>query len=133
MPSIGDIEIPIVFEMERSEASPVNEIYPRNSFGNEVDNVLVEHESDVQDVTIIGVVNQELHSSNLSLDEQKKDINSLRGTQKLDNSFKYLDLKGYLLIESVNFTDNFDSDIVNEVEISAKYFPWPQYYPESEP
>jgi len=56
-----------------------------------------------------------------------------RRNSKFDNSFTYSDYNGYLLVEEVDFDDNSDSRIVNEVEIIGRYFPWPKYYAGDKP
>jgi len=41
--------------------------------------------------------------------------------------------KGHLLVETITIDDNSDSGIIKEVEIEGRFFPWPKYYPESQP
>lgn len=130
---IGDVEIPIVSDIINLSEAEVEEIKPLKSYGDDIPNVPVKHEASVQSITILGFLNPETHSEHLSLGEQKEAVKSLRDKGKLDNTFTYGQYKGHLLIEDVDFLDDSDSRIVNEVEIVARYFPWPMYYPESEP
>lgn len=130
---IGDVELPIVSDISEETEAEVEEIKPLKSKGEEMGSVPVKHEASVKTITILGFVNYETHSQHYSLKEQKEDIKRLRNREKTDNSFNYKKYKGYLLVESVDFLDDGNSRIVNEVEIVARYFPWPKYYPESEP
>jgi hypothetical protein len=118
---IGNIELPIVASVEEGSEAEEDEIK------SELDSVVVKHEPSVKSVTITGFMNQELHSSSLSLDEQKAQLNSLRDKSKLENTFVYRSYKGHLFIEEVNISQNSNSRIVNEFEIVARYFPWPKY------
>lgn len=127
MISIGNVELPIVSSVEEESVANSDEIK------SEIDSVVVKHEPSVKTVTISGFLNNELHSSNVSINEQKSNLKSLRKKQKLDNSFNYKQYKGYLLVKETNVEENGDSRIVHEFEIVARYFPWPKYYPESEP
>jgi len=127
MIQVGDIELPIVATVEDEEEAEATEIK------SELDSVTVKHEPSVKTVGISGYLNQELHSNDLTLDEQKERLNLLRDRSKLNNPFIYQSYKGYLLVEEVNFSQNADSRIVNEFEIVARYFPWPRYYPSKEP
>lgn len=130
---IGDVELPIVSDIVNSSEANVDEIKPLKEKGNRMDSVPVKHEASVKTITILGFVNEEIHSQHYSIEEQKEDIKRLRKREKSDNSFDYGSYKGYLLVENVNFVDNGDSRIVNEVEIEARYFPWPKYHPENKP
>lgn len=133
MVNIGDVEIPIVFIIDEETEAEVDEINPHPAVGDSIDQVAVKHEPSVQSITIEGYVNEELHSSNLSIPEQKEKIRDLRNNEILDNSFNYREYKGHLLIEDVDFADNADSKIVNEVAVEARYLPWPKFYPDNEP
>jgi hypothetical protein len=128
MVEIGNIELPIVAGVNPIEESEVSEIQPSNT-----QTVAVKHEAERPTIIITGFLNQELHSSSLSIQEQKSHIKNLSKKETIENSFNYRDWKGHLLIENVDFDDNSDSRIINEVEIEAKYHPWPQFYPENEP
>ena len=125
---IGDIEIPIVSDVEEGSASDVDEISSLS-----IDRVAVKHEPGLREITFDCFLNEQLHSESLTLDEQKKQVKSLRTREVDKNSFNYKDYKGHLLIEDINFIDNSESVIVDEVIIDARYFPWPKYFPESEP
>ena len=129
---IGDVELPIVSEITPLVDAEVDEIRPLKSYDDPIDNVPVKHENTVLELTISGFVNSEIHNQHLSLDEQKRELKSLRKNGKFDNDIDYKKYKGYLLVEDVNFTDDGSSRIVNSVEIVARYFPWPKYYSESE-
>lgn len=125
---IGNSEIPIVSNIDSSASGEFDEIQPTNT-----KTILENHESEMLSLTIEGFVNEELHSSSLSLEEQKDNIRSLKSNEVVENAFNYKDWKGHLLVETIDFTDTSDSRIINEVEIDAKYFPWPQFYPGDEP
>lgn len=127
---IGDVELPIVSDIEEQEQAEVSEI--KDGFKH-IDSVTVQHKPSIQTIIISGFVNEELYSSNKTISEQKSDIKSLRQLNIEDNTIDYRDYKGHLLIENINFGDNPDSKIINDVEIEARYFPWPKYYPENEP
>lgn len=124
---IGDIELAIVNSIDTSNDAEVDEIK------SQLDSIPVKHESSVQSLTILGFMNEELHSQNLSLYEQQNNIRKLRNKEKIDNSIDYDNYKGHLLIEEVNFVEEGESRIVKEFEIEARYFPWPKYYAENEP
>ena len=130
---IGDVELPIVSEITPLVDAEVDEIRPLKSYDDPIDNVPVKHENTILELTISGFINSETHNQHFSLDEQKKKLKSLRKNDKFDNDIDYKRYKGYLLVEDVNFTDDGSSRIVNSVEIVGRYFPWPKYYPESEP
>lgn len=127
MIEIGNVELPIVTSVEELDESEVTEI---KSY---LDSIPVKHKSSVRTISILGFVNEEIHSENLTLSEQKKELKTLRDKQKLDNPFVYHQYRGYLLVEEVEFNDNSDSRIVNEFEIVARYFPWPKYHSENKP
>lgn len=130
---IGDVEIPIVGDISDSQESEVDEIKGNNSYKYNIDSVAVKHESSVPTVTIFGFVNQKLHNQHLSIEEQKKELKKLRERGRIQNPINFKGYYGYLLIEEVDFTDNANSKIVNEVEITARYFPWPKYHTLWEP
>lgn len=125
---IGNSEIPIVSNIDSSASGEFDEIQPTNT-----KTILENHEAEMLSLTIEGFVNEELHSSSLSLEEQKDNIRSLKTNEVVENGFNYKDWKGHLLVETIDFTDTSDSRIVNEVKIDVKYFPWPQFYPGDEP
>ena len=130
---IGDIELPIVSEISESTDIEVDEIKHLNYGGSiwDIDNITVQHEAKPKDITITGFVNEEVHSNDLSLTEQKRKLKNLRKNSKLDNTVSFRDLKGYLLVENVNLNDTSDSKIIDEVEIESVYFSWPKFYSES--
>jgi hypothetical protein len=125
--NIGTIELPIINNIETSVQSEVDEIK------SELDSVTVKHTPSVQSISIVGFLNSELHSQNLSLENQKNELRKLRSKTKDENSINYQKYKGHLLVDNVKFSDNGESRIVKEFEIEGRYFPWPKYYPESEP
>lgn len=127
---IGDVEIPIVSNVEHQEESEVDEI--KDAFKH-IDSTPVKYSSSVDTIFISGFLNEEKHSKSLSIAEQKSLLKSLRTISVVENTFKYRDFKGHLLVEEVSFSDNSDSRIINEVEITARFFPWPKYYPGDEP
>lgn len=131
--NIGNIELPIVSDIVDASEAEVDEIKANPAKGDSIDSVPVKHEPSVQTITILGFINRELHSSQLSLDDQKREIKSLREKGKLDNTIDYKSYKGHLLVENVNVLDDGASRIVDEVEIEARFFPWPKYYPGDEP
>ena len=128
---IGDVEIPIVSEITPLVDAEVDEIRPLKSYDDPIDNVPVKHENTVLELTISGFVNSETHNQHLSLDEQKQELKLLRKRDKFENDINYKNYKGHLLVLGVDFVDNGENRIVNEVEVEARYFPWPKYYPES--
>jgi hypothetical protein len=127
---IGSVELAVVSEIEQRENADVDEL--KDAF-KIIDSTAVKHESGVDRIFIRGFVNEEVHSSNLSLEKQKENLKRLRTNSPSDNSIDYKDYKGYLLIDTVDFTENADSRIVDDVEIIARYFPWPKYFENSEP
>lgn len=130
---IGDVQIPIVSEIIAMKEAEVDEIAPLNSFGEVLDRIPVKHENLVENVTVLGFINKEAHHQNLSLEEQKQEIKSLRKNSREENNVDYKQYEGYFLVEDVNVLDDGDSRIVNEVEIEARYFPWPKYHPDERP
>lgn len=130
---IGDVELPIVSEISPQVEAEVDEIKPLNSYSDSIDSVPVKHESSVTEIVISGFVNSETHSEHLSIEEQKQKLKELRNNYKFENPIEYKDYFGYLLVEDIDFVDNPNSRIVNEVEIEARYFPWPRYYPDAKP
>lgn len=130
---IGDIVIPIIGSFQVGEEASVEEFSNINSPGKDVDNTVVQHESSIDTVTINGFVNEELHPNNLTLSQQKEKIKKLRRRDAIDNPIDYKQYYGYLMVEDVQFVDSADSKIVNEVEIVARYLPWPKYYSDQKP
>ncbi len=130
---IGDVELPIISEIIPSKEADVDEIKAFPSFDFAIDSIPVKHENLVMELTISGFVNSETHNQHLPIEEQKKELKNLRRREKKDNPINYKQYKGYLLVEEVNFVDDGDSRIVNNVEIIARYFPWPKYYLGDEP
>ena len=126
---IGSVELPIVAGIEDGTEAEVDEIPVYSSS----DPVVSKHEAKIPTLTITGFVNEEIHSGGLSIAEQKQKLKNLRKNTVLDNSFTYDTYKGHLMIESVDFSDNADSKIVNGVEIEARYLPWPKYHSDHEP
>lgn len=125
---IGSVEIPIVYEILPSEEAEVDEISTHN-----IDNVVVKHESELPTLSISGYLNEHLHSSNDSLETQHNSVKSLRTNDVVDNSIDYKEWKGHLLIQNIDVTKSGSVRIVDEVDITAKYFPWPAFYPGDEP
>lgn len=128
MIEIGNVEIPIVSGINPSAEASVDEIEPINT-----QTVAVKHEKDVTELLITGYLNQSTHSQSKTINEQKKDVKSLRRNTVEENTIDYKDWKGHLSIENIDMTDDSDSKIINEVEITAKYHPWPQFYADDEP
>jgi len=126
---IGSVELPIVAGIEDGTEAEVDEIPVYSS----PDPVVSKHDAKIPTLTITGFVNEEIHSSGLTIPEQKQRLKNLRKNSVLDNTFTYDTYKGHLMVETVDFTDNADSKIVNGVEIEARYLPWPKYYSENEP
>jgi len=124
---IGSVELPIVSNIDEQEQADVSEIK------SEIDSVAVKHNSEVRDLIISGFLNKEVHSSSLSIDEQKDEIKSLRLKEKKDNSINFRKYKGYLLVENVNVDENTDSKVIKEIELECRYFTWPKYYLSDEP
>jgi len=124
---IGSVKLPIVSNIDEQEQADVSEIK------SEIDSVAVKHNSEVRDLIISGFLNKEVHSSSLSIDEQKDEIKSLRLKEKKDNRIDFRNFKGYLLVQSVNVDENTDSKIIKEIELECRYFPWPKYYSGDEP
>lgn len=125
--NIGDVELPIVSNIDEQEQADVSEIK------SEIDSVPVKHDSQVRNLIISGFLNQETHSNGLTINEQKSDLKSLRLNQKKDNSINFRSYKGYLLVENVNVDENTDSKIIKEIELECRYFPWPKYYSGDKP
>jgi hypothetical protein len=129
MMNIGDIEIPIVYDIVDTSEANDSEIKSL-----QIDNVEVKHNPSVENIVISGYLNPTIHSENLSIEKQKEQVNKLRKDKdKIDNSINYKDYKGYLLVEDVDLLDENNSRIIHEIQISARYFPWPKYYPNKEP
>lgn len=133
MLKIGDITIPIVASFQGGEEAEVEEFTNLNASGKKVDNTVVQHDASVDTLTIVGFTNEELHPNSLTLSEQKEKIKKLRRRDVTDNPIDYKQYYGYLMIEDVNFTNSADSTIVNELEIVARYLPWPKYYSGQKP
>lgn len=121
--------MPIVAGIEDGTEAEVDEIKQLRS----LDPVVSKHDAKVPTLTIVGFVNEEMHSGGLTIPKQKQKLKNLRKNDVLDNTFTYNTYKGHLMIESVDFSDNADSKIVNGVEIEARYLPWPKYHSEHEP
>jgi hypothetical protein len=128
MIEIGNVEIPIVSGINIAPDALVDEIEPTNT-----DTVAVKHEKEPLLLVISGFLNEEVHSSSKPIEEQKNEIRSLKHNSIVENTINFDEWKGHLLIEDIDFTDNSDSRIINEVEIDARYHPWPKFYPENEP
>jgi hypothetical protein len=128
MIEIGNVEIPIVSGINIAPDALVDEIEPTNT-----DTVAVKHEKEPLLLVISGFLNEEVHSSSKTIEEQKNEIRSLKDNSVIENTINFNEWKGHLLIEDIDFTDNSDSRIINEVEIDARYHPWPKFYPENEP
>lgn len=126
---IGEVEIPIVSQINPENNAEVDEI---NSISG-IENVVVKHEASPETITISAFLNEEVHSSSLTIEEQRKNVENLAKNETIDNSFNYKDYKGHLFIEDIDFEQNGDSKIIERFEITARYFPWPKYYPENEP
>lgn len=122
---IGSVEIPLILQIEEARSAETDEL--QDAFKNNKP-IPVKHEADNIQLIITGYINEEIHSENLSLNEQKREIKSLRKSSKKDNPIDYKGYLGHLLIESVDFIDDGESRIVDEFEIEARYFPWPKYY-----
>lgn len=128
--NIGNVELPIISEIEELSTADVDEIKDGFKY---IDVTAVKHSPSVERLLITGFVNQEAHSNNLTLEEQKEDLKKLRTTDVTDNSINYKDYLGYLLVRDVSFNDNSESKITNEVIIETRYFPWPKYYTDNKP
>lgn len=130
---IGDIEIPIVGEIEESLSADVDEISPLPPYSDSIDHVGVKHEPSVRTVIFTVYLNEELHSDSLSLAEQKSQMKKLRKKKIEQNNINYFGYKGHLSVQDVSFSDNGDSAIINEVEIETRFLPWPKFISESDP
>jgi len=129
---IGDIEIPIVFSVEKSKFNEVDEIASFNSYNNSVDRVAVKHDSAIKTLVFNCYLNEAIHSTGLSLKKQRQEIKKLCQRNAEENRIDEMGYSGHLLVKNVDLRENGDNSIVNEVEITADYFPWPKYYSEIE-
>lgn len=132
MIEIGDITIPIVASVDDDREREVDEFASLPSASTDVDNTAVSHEPSVRTVRFNGFLVESLHPDNLSLEEQKERVKTLRTNDATANGFQYRDYKGHLMVESVDLVDNSDSRIVHEVGVEGRYLPWPKFYPESD-
>jgi len=124
MMEIGDVKIPIVSFISLSREREIEEI--KDPF-KQLDVVPVSHETKMTRVNITGFLNSDVHPDDLSIDEQKRKLKRLRSIDFLNNSIDYKDLKGYLLIEDVNFVEDGEIKIAREFEIDSVYFPEVKY------
>lgn len=122
--NIGNIEIPIISFVEERNSANISEI--KDAYKN-IGNVIVKHEPEVTNLVLFAFINEALHSSNISMGEQRRNIKSLETKQVSENTFNFKEYDGWLLVENVNIPENQENKIINEVEINARFFPKAKY------
>lgn len=70
---------------------------------------------------------------NNTIEEQREAVKDLVDSELRNNDFAYLDWYGYLSVESVDIPRSGDQKNVRFGTIEAKYFPWPEHFPDDEP
>lgn len=121
--NIGSVEIPVVSGIVEMDQTEIDEIK-----NNDIDNVVVQHEPDMTMLEIVGFLNQEVHSQDKTLSQQKTEVKSLRNSNVDNNTFQFNIYDGKLMIDSVEVVENsLDSAILHEVNIEAWYFPYPKF------
>lgn len=70
---------------------------------------------------------------NRTIEEQRENIKALVDSNLKDNDFAYMDWYGYLSVESVDIPRSGDQKNIRFGTIEAKYFPWPEHFPDDEP
>ena len=123
MIEIGHVEIPIVSQIEEVRECEIDEI--KDAF-KKIDVVPVQHEPSPTSLTIFGFLNEELHSDDLSLEEQRREIKKLRrqtDTIVLD----YKDYFGSFLIEDIDLKEDGENKIIRSVEIEGTLHIYPKY------
>jgi hypothetical protein len=122
--NIGSTEVPIVSNISFIRESEVSEL--QDGFKS-MNPVPVQHTPSPVEVSILAFLNEEVHSSGLSLESQKNNIEQMQERDISDNSIDYKELTGHLLVKNVNFQNTGNSRIAKEVTIEATYFPAPKY------
>lgn len=120
---IGAVEIPSITEVSPSTDQVEEEIHP---IGYE-EPLVFEQGPELEELEISIMLHSQLHSSGKPAEKQKKDIQKLLEQDPEDNDFDYLEWKGYLAVESVDLPTTSDQMGLIEGNITATYFPWPEY------
>lgn len=127
MASIGDTYIGHITNLDSESVKTVSEV----EVVDRESPVLYVEESPLESLTIdIALV---IEDGKPPLEEQRDAVKALVKSNLKDNDFAYMDWYGYLSIESVDIPRDSDVQTVRFGTIDAKYFPWPEHFPDDEP
>lgn len=116
--TIGNVEIPVITNIDRSESRNWDEI-------NLVDknkNILFGEEVQAETISIDIVLIKSLHSQGNSVERQRQDIKDLIDNDYSQNDINYKDISGKMVIESVDIPKSSDSRNLIQGNISGYLF-----------
>ena len=116
---IGNVEITTINEIENNGTKNVQEIDTLEQSKPRVTELAPTLES----LTITATLVKNLHSESLSPEEQKVQIESLTQNDVGENTFDYMEYRGYLSVENVDTPRSGESPTIAEAVITAIYLP----------
>lgn len=127
--NIGTIPIPVIEEVQISSSVEEEEI---DLIGKD-SNIIVNGSSQSKDINIDFIlVDFESLSTDLSVEELRKEIKKLPRQISENNDFVYSGEVGRISVENVNIPENPPNNIV-EGSLEGKFLPWPKFFPDDEP
>jgi len=126
---IADTAITSIQEVRLSSGKEVSE----KDILNEELQLILGGEDLAQEIEIDYTLLPNLHPSNFSVEEQRKDIKSLTSNEVKENVFTYKFISGFVSINSISVDEKSDLNNIRRGTISGYFLPWPKYYSENAP
>lgn len=122
---IGDVEIPVIQNVDISTSSSVDEI----EMVEQDDHLLYAGEESAPQIEIEFALVESLHRGGKIVEEQRKEVESLVESKSTQNIFTYNIFNGRIAVEEVSIPESSDSPTYREGTIKGKYLAWPKHYP----
>lgn len=121
--NIGDTEVTAITNIDPTQEHSVDEL---RIVGLD-DPIVVEHEPALEGLTIEGTLIEMIHSSDMSLGQQRTNVKGLGQQSMSENTFDYLSWKGWLSISGVEVPREDDNRNLINASIDARYLPYTKY------
>lgn len=119
--TIGGVEIASIVDIESNTVVPSDQ----TKDVSEIAPTITTHQPDVEQLDMTFLLSETFHSQGDSLEQQKKDVDSLKDTEPHENRFDFLTWDGWLGITGVDYFR--EQEGYMEGTISAYYLPYDDY------
>jgi len=123
---IGDSIVSAIEEVELSSSSNSDEV----DLASEDSQLLLQGDNTGEEINIQVVIVED--NPNI-LQSRVDNLKALSENDAIDNYINYQDIEGRISVDSVSVPDSSSIDNLRTGEISGKFLPFPQFYPNQEP